>query len=175
MSGLVYGQRFAQIPDGVLYAIGVSANAKILWAILQRHADPAGACYPGRKRMADLMGVSEETVKRAKAELVKAKLIECTPRFDTGGRRTTDQILLHGGHRSDPYGGVKDDPTNNKAFELDPEEEHHEVKCSSSSIPVWVSDPANASGAGSQTQDWDYQLDKVRSLKEALVNGDLKR
>ncbi len=92
----VYGQRFAVVPDAVLYA-AVSTNAKVLWAILARHADPMGHCYPGRNRLAQLLGCSPNTVSRAKAELVKAKLIECHSRYDDQGRRTSDDVMVLGG------------------------------------------------------------------------------
>lgn len=90
----IYNQRFAVIPEFVLYA-DVSHKAKILWAIYQRHASPLGGCYPSNARLRELMGgVSLETVTRAKHELMKAQLIKAEPRFDETGRRTTDDIWL---------------------------------------------------------------------------------
>lgn len=122
-TGRVYGEAFAVVPESVLYA-PVSANAKVLWAILQRHSDRRGQCYPGRRRMAELMGgVSEETVKRAKRELVDAGLIMTRPRHDDQGRQTTDLVFLTPrGVKFDPPGGVTDDPPYRDAVELEPEE-----------------------------------------------------
>lgn len=94
MTGRVYGEAFAVIPESVLYG-EVSVNAKVLYAIFSRHADPEGRCYPGRKRLAELMRVSEDTIKRAKKELLDAELITCEERFDLDGRRTTDDVILH--------------------------------------------------------------------------------
>lgn len=116
MTGQVYGEGFAVIPDAVLYS-DVSTNAKVLYAIFARHADPEGRCYPGLKRLGALMGCSEDTIKRAKRELVDAKLIECHERYDDAGRRTTDDVFLQGAPRkSAPYVGGKDAPT-----EVEPE------------------------------------------------------
>lgn len=122
MSGKAFGERFAIIPDGVLTA-DISANAFRLWAILQRHSDVLGHCYPGRDRLAQIMRVSPDTIKRAKRELLDAGLITCQERFDENGRRTTDDIFLHPPRRkSAPYVGGKDAPVNNKAVELEPDE-----------------------------------------------------
>ena len=92
----VFGQRFAVVPDTVLYA-KVPSHAKVLWAILSRHADPEGHCYPAKGRLADLMGVSGDTVRRAKEDLVEAGLMTCRPRYDDTGRRTSDDVCLSAG------------------------------------------------------------------------------
>lgn len=94
MSGKVYGEPFAVIPESVIYA-EVGVTAKVLWGVLALHADSGGRCYPGRKRLAELMRVSEDTVKRAKKELADAGLIRCEERFGEDGRRTTDDLFLH--------------------------------------------------------------------------------
>jgi len=93
--GKLYGPGYAILPDVVLYS-GVSPNAKLLWAVLQRHAGPEGRCYPGLKRLGQLLGVSEQTVRRAKQELLEAKLITCHERYDEAGRRTSDDVILVG-------------------------------------------------------------------------------
>ncbi len=114
--GQVYGPTFAVIPEAVLFA-DVSTNAKVLYAIFALHADSEGRCYPGLKRLAAVMRCSEDTVKRAKKELLEAKLIECHERYDEHGRRTTDDVILRGAPRNAaPYVGGKDAPT-----ELEPE------------------------------------------------------
>lgn len=107
----VFGQPFAVIPKRVLFS-DVSVNAKTLYGIFACYVDQEGRCYPGRKQLAKLMGVSEETVKRAKKELVDAELIECRERFDSDGRRTTDDVILtHARVTGDPYPRVTGDPT----------------------------------------------------------------
>lgn len=114
--GQVYGEPYACVPESVLYA-DVSTNAKVLFAIFALHADLDGRCYPGLKRLAEIMRCSEDTVKRAKKDLAEAKLIECHERYDDHGRRTTDNVFLRGAPRNAaPYVGGKDAPT-----ELEPE------------------------------------------------------
>lgn len=93
--GLVYGERFAQVPTTVVYA-EVSPMAKVLWMIYDLHAGPEGRSYPGGKRMAELLKCSENTIRRAKAELVEAGLIEVRPRFTEEGRRSSDDVFLVG-------------------------------------------------------------------------------
>lgn len=117
-TGRVVGEKFAVVPESVIEA-EVSCNAKVLWVIFRLHADPEGRCYPGRKRLAELMGCSAETVKRAKKELLEAKLIECHERYDEDGRRTTDDVFLTPARvttdpprvTGDPYPRVTGDPT----------------------------------------------------------------
>lgn len=99
MSGQVYGDGYAVVPEDILHA-DVSTNAKTLWAIFALHADAEGRSYPGRKRLAKIMRCSEDTVSRAKKELADAKLIECHERYDEAGRRTTDDVILRGARRN---------------------------------------------------------------------------
>jgi hypothetical protein len=115
MSGKVYGEAYAVIPEAVLYS-NISPNAKLLYGILARHADPAGKCYPGLKRLSDLMMVSDQTVRRAKQELMLAGFLEAKPCYDDQGRQTTDSlILIGGGIKSDTLGGIKSDTPGSKA------------------------------------------------------------
>lgn len=119
----VYGPRFAIVPDQVLFA-DVTATAKLLWAVLARYADPMGHCYPGRRRLAELLGCSIPTIARAKAELIKAKLIECHERYGEGGRRTSDDVFLIGGCITSDPPRIKNDTgvrIKNDTAELEPE------------------------------------------------------
>lgn len=120
--GKAYGEGFAIVPDSVLYA-KISASAFVLWCVLQRHSDPEGRSYPGRKRMAQLMGCSEDTITRAKRELAEAGLLEVRERFDEHGRRTTDDLFLRHARRKFAATGRRTDAaTNSKAVELEPDE-----------------------------------------------------
>lgn len=93
--GKIYGDGFVVVPEAILYAPGVSPMAKILWGVYARHANKEGWAYPGRQRLAELIGVSPDTIKRAKAELAAAGLITVKERYDEQGRRTTDDVFLH--------------------------------------------------------------------------------
>ena len=122
MSGKAFGEQFAIIPDSILEA-PISANAFRLFAILQRHSDVLGHCYPGLNRLSEMMGCSADTVRRAKRELIASGLITCQERFDDLGRRTTDDIFLHPpGRESATYEGGKAATLNSKAVELEPDE-----------------------------------------------------
>lgn len=116
-----FGDQFAVVPDEILSA-PISANAFRLWAILQRHSDVLGHCYPARARLAEMMNVSHDTVSRAKKELVEAGWLTCLERFDDQGRRTSDDLFLHPPRRT-PAEGVRRTgaDTNTKAVELEPE------------------------------------------------------
>ena len=95
-----YGERFAVVPDSIINA-EVSVTAKALWAVLARYADPQGHCYPNVPTLAGVLRVSEQTVRRAKAELVGAGLMEVKPRFgEDGGQRSDDLFLSRGGSKN---------------------------------------------------------------------------
>lgn len=107
MSGQVFGDAFAIIPEHVLYS-DVSSNAVRLYGIFARHADPEGRAYPGLKRLAELMKCSEDTIRRAKKELVDAGFVTTEIRTDTEGRRVSDNVYLQGAPRkSAARGGSK--------------------------------------------------------------------
>ena len=102
--GKVYGDRFAVVPEGILWASGVSPTAKILWALYAFHADREGRCYPRRTLLAEALNVSHDTVSRAKKELIDAGLIRVKERFDESGRRTSDDVFLQGARRTGAEG-----------------------------------------------------------------------
>lgn len=102
----VWGDRFAVVPDDVLLA-EVSTNAKVLWAIMARFADPDGGCYPSVKTLAGIMGCSSDTVGRAKRELITAELVDAEERYDEQGRRTSDYLFLRGASRRSAGGDTR--------------------------------------------------------------------
>lgn len=148
MTGKVYGDGFCVIPDAVLYAPRISANAKLLWGVYARHADAEGRSYPSRSRLAALLSVSEDTVKRAKKELVDAGLVSVRERFDDQGRRTTDDVILHHARRkSAPPVGCKSAPPYIEAFELEPEELEARERGRDAALPPGLPPEARARGA----------------------------
>ncbi len=126
----VFGERYAVVPDFVLTA-DVSCNAKLLWIAYQRHADPDGRCFPSRRRVAEqyMNGVSIDTVKRAKKELVEAGLIAVDERYDDAdnGRRTTDHVTLLRLPRTSVPMGAKRIPTPRYEKCTDVSSNHQEV------------------------------------------------
>lgn len=153
MSGKAFGERFAVIPESVLYA-PISANAFRLFAILQRHSDALGHCYPGRNRLAEIMQVSHDTISRAKKELIDAGFLTCVERFDDAGRRTTDDLFLHPAHDAPMPGARRKDASTGRrkdastyidAVELEPEERDFATTPQNGTpgdpIPVWSDQP----------------------------------
>lgn len=159
MSAKAFGERFAVIPDAIINA-PISANAFRLWAILQRHSDPLGHCYPGLKRLATIMNVSDETVRRAKRELIDAGFLVAQERFDDNGRRTSDDLFLRGApvksERGDPG---KSERVSSKAVELEPEEPKVVVHLQNSTPPPPAPIPTGP------------LVDHVQRLREKARNG----
>lgn len=81
--------RFAIIPEWVLYSPTISNLGVRVYGALARHADKAGWSHPSRKRIGELIGCSEASVKRAVAELLEAGAIEVRER-----QGTSNQYLL---------------------------------------------------------------------------------
>lgn len=143
-TGRAIGEKYAVVPEAIIEA-DISVNAKFLWVIFRLHADPEGRCYPGRKRLAELMRCSAETVKRAKKELLEAKLIVCYERYGEDGRRTTDDVYLTPPRvttdpprvTSDPYPRVTGDPTGSSTSK----EQLRDEVASSCSPVAQVNDP----------------------------------
>ena len=67
---------FAQIPRPVLKAKGLGDKAKLLYCLLVDYAWNKDNCFPGQKRLAEELGASEITVRRALAELRDFGLID---------------------------------------------------------------------------------------------------
>jgi len=71
---------WAMIPEWVLYA-DISAQAVRVYATLQRHANEAGTCFPGRKGLAEKMKCSVATLDRAIGELELIGAVSVQPRY----------------------------------------------------------------------------------------------
>lgn len=82
---------FAMIPEWIIYTC--SANAVKLYAILHRHADTDGEAWPGRPRLAGLLGVTTRTLDRTMNELKSAGAMLVVPRIDEKGQHANLYIL----------------------------------------------------------------------------------
>lgn len=78
---------FALVPEWVLDA-DLSDRAIRLYALLSRYADADGICYPSRRALAERLRCSEDSVDRAKRELVAAGALHVEARFDEEGQRS---------------------------------------------------------------------------------------
>lgn len=66
---------FVMVPRDVLYDTRLSAHARLMWIVLQSHADAEGRCWPSHERLAELTGLSKPTVRHCLDCLVAAGLL----------------------------------------------------------------------------------------------------
>lgn len=85
--------RFSIVPEWVIYA-QVSSHAVRLYAVLARYANESRQCSPGRKRLADHMGVSVSTMDRALDELVQLGAVTVTRQKDQAGDWASNLYVL---------------------------------------------------------------------------------
>lgn len=96
---------FAQVPDDLIADLDVSPIAVRLWGRLDHYAGRYGASMPTRAELAEDLGVSEATIKRAFAELVATGWIG---RRRIGAGNVWESILNDQKVvTSDPYPGRK--------------------------------------------------------------------
>ena len=89
--------RWAKVPVAVAHHRSLSDRAVQVFAVLARHADRAGRCWPSRETVAARAGCSVRSVDRALGELAAAGLIERTARGNGAGGRTSTLYTLSGG------------------------------------------------------------------------------
>jgi hypothetical protein len=68
-------QGFTQVPNYVLTDTRLSFGARLTYAILLSYAWNKGSCFPGQKRVAEDLGVSDRTVRTYLHELEELGLI----------------------------------------------------------------------------------------------------
>lgn len=101
---------FAMTPEWVLDA-PISDRAKVLYAMLSRYADDKGSAFPGRKRLAERLGVTLPTLDKAMRELIEIDALEVVPRFRADGGQTSNGYLIHFSRGSEaPEGGREESP-----------------------------------------------------------------
>jgi hypothetical protein len=93
--------------------------AKLAMVVLFRHLHGKKTCFPGRKRLASLVGCSESSIKRALRELKGKGYIQTEPRYrEEGGQTSNIYVLSRGGGSDRPGGyGPCDPPLKNKSNE----------------------------------------------------------
>lgn len=88
--------RFAMIPEWLLDHAEISHAAVRLYCVLDRYADAQGHAYPGRKLLAERLGVkSADTVDRALKELVAVGAVSVSRRFNDAGDPTSNLYTVH--------------------------------------------------------------------------------
>jgi hypothetical protein len=68
-------QGFVMVPRAVLFDTKLSPGAKVLYAILKGYAWQDESCWPGTDRLAEGIGVSFNTLKKWRDELVENELL----------------------------------------------------------------------------------------------------
>lgn len=77
------------------YELPVKGAPKNVLVALADMADEASQCYPGQKRIADMIGRSPKTVERALKWLEEHGLVSRVHRHGPNGFRTSDRYQLH--------------------------------------------------------------------------------
>lgn len=117
---------YAQIPRWILRAGDkLSHGAVRLYGVIMTYADNSTrAAFPSREKLAEDMGVSVATIKRAIKELEEFGAVEVTRRRNkkTGNFYANHYILVFNDPRviSDPPREVMDDPITRPTVKLDP-------------------------------------------------------
>ena len=117
---------YTRVENIVLFDRSLSTNAKLLYATLCAHCfHDRTMCYPGTRRLMELTGLSQSSIKRARAELRIAGYIEFTQirqetiRYNLCPRVHRIQIgstrSQVGSHRTHP-GGAEGTPENTKGI-----------------------------------------------------------
>ncbi len=86
---------FEMVPHWLLERHDLSAHALRLWLVLRKHGDETKTSFPGRKRLADMLGVSKSTVSRAKDELRDAGAMCYRQRNSDDGDWASNEYHLH--------------------------------------------------------------------------------
>jgi len=92
-SGCSADVHFAIIPDWI-FELPLTAQAFRLYAIAALHADRKGVAWPGRKRLAKMLGCTVRTVSRLFAELHASGAVTISSRFRPDGNGQTTNLLL---------------------------------------------------------------------------------
>lgn len=119
--------RHARIPASVIPRLaGLSKRAVVVYLAVAAHADKDGVCWPTRESVADLTGLSEQSVKKGGSELVQEGLLT---HERVGSRRWLYRLsggyeTQAGGYESYPPGGYvsyppKEQPTRTESLPAD--------------------------------------------------------
>jgi len=98
--------RFAMIPETLLYDPKISSNAKVVYCVLHRHGNDPENCYPGHARIGRLMGASKRSVPAWIIELEQAGWVERFPRVKADGSPDSNGYRLYSTPRASTGSGV---------------------------------------------------------------------
>jgi hypothetical protein len=94
-----FGVSRRRAPHGIVYArvlrdTRLSAQARLLYALLTTFADGGGTAFPSVDRLNTDMGVSDRTRRRAQDELEDAGYLEVVEQFHPSGRQAVNLYVL---------------------------------------------------------------------------------
>lgn len=93
MSRLRIEEKFAVVPEWVLYA-DISAQALRIYGVMARYADKGtGKAFPSHRAIAERGRCSIRTVQRALTELIELGAIEATERRDAAGQHSNEYFI----------------------------------------------------------------------------------
>jgi DNA-binding transcriptional ArsR family regulator len=88
------GLAFGMADTHVLRDSSLSVNARLAYGILTTYCSTTRAPFPGLEKLAEHLGVSRSTAKRAMAALRDRGIIEVRPRFGERGEQRSNLYLL---------------------------------------------------------------------------------
>ncbi len=97
---------WAKVPATVAHHPDLSDRAVHVYAVLARHADGGGRCWPSRDRLAALAGCSVRSMDRALVELDAAGVVERTARGNGHGGRSSTLYTLTATGSDEPFAAV---------------------------------------------------------------------
>ena len=147
------GEGYSIMPDAVL---DLAADGKLtridvlVYAVLARHCDRQGECYPGHKRLAELARADKRSIVRAVTNLAKHAVIETTK---GGGRGNLNGYYL-------PHQKNVDTTTPNHPKNVDATPRKGDITRSR---------PLFASATGRHTEQWEasyeHRVPEVRGRR----------
>lgn len=91
---MMQGERFAVVPEWLLDEPSVSDRAVRLYGVLRRYVGTNGVAWPSRRKIAERLACSMDTIDRAVAELVAAGALRVERRHRDDGSLTSSSYSL---------------------------------------------------------------------------------
>jgi hypothetical protein len=169
---------FAMTPEWLLDST-VSDKALRLYAVLARYADKEHHAHPSRRKLAERMHCSPDSVDRVLKELQMAGAIEVDNRFDEDGHQTSNDYILRPGGRTDAEGGSRMDAEGvaapvrhrTKAIEREPSEREKNSLSVRSSFDAFYAVYPRHEGRAVAVKAFDKAMKKTGDLEIILAGA----
>lgn len=87
-------QGWASIPRWLLYSDKLTPHAKLIYVVVNSHANASGEAWPSHKRLAAESGLSVSSTQRALRELVALSLVTVEERRRRDGGRAASRYRI---------------------------------------------------------------------------------